>query len=136
MIDEIKTSGFARSLLFLDLPHEDEYINGNLLIKYEQLCKLVMRSSVASNRLTINNFDQWSYSFYAYVVQYRENLTRRPYDRCVFNKIGKSGKQISIVLHVDDLLVTSESQTDLDAFGLYLKSVYPETRTNCGTMMD
>jgi hypothetical protein len=33
-------------------------------------------------------------------------------------------------------MVTSESQTDLDAFGLYLKSVYPETRTNSGTILD
>jgi hypothetical protein len=63
-------------------------------------------------------------------------FTENPYDRCVFNKIGKSSKQISIVLHVDDLMVTSESQTDLDAFGLYLKSVYPETRTNSGTILD
>ena len=56
-----------------------------------------------------------------------DGFVENPYDRCVFNKIGKSGKQISIVLHVDDLKVTSESQDDLDAFGLYLKSVYPET---------
>jgi D-serine dehydratase len=56
---------------------------------------------------------------------------------CVlFNKIGKSGKQISTVLHVDDLMVRSESQDDLDTFGLYLKRVYPETRTTSGTILD
>jgi Reverse transcriptase (RNA-dependent DNA polymerase) len=65
-----------------------------------------------------------------------DGFIENPYDRCVFNKIGKSGKQISIVLHVDDLLVTSESQEDLDAFGLYLKSMYPETRTTSGTVLD
>ena len=63
-------------------------------------------------------------------------FVENPYDQCVFNKIGSSGKQISIVLHVDDLMVTSESQTDLDDFGLYLKSVYPETRTNSGDTLD
>ena len=63
-------------------------------------------------------------------------FVENPYDRCLFNKIGSSGKQISIVLHVDDLMVTSESQTDLDDFGLYLKSVYPETRTNSGAILD
>ena len=63
-------------------------------------------------------------------------FVENPYDRCLFNKIGSSGKQISIVLHVDDLMVTSESQTDLDDFGLYLKSVYPETRTNSGDILD
>lgn len=65
-----------------------------------------------------------------------DGFVENPYDRCLFNKIGSSGKQISIVLHVDDLMVTSESQTDLDDFGLYLKSVYPETRTNSGNVLD
>jgi Reverse transcriptase (RNA-dependent DNA polymerase) len=65
-----------------------------------------------------------------------DGFVENPYDRCVFNKIGRSGKQISIVLHVDDLMVTSESQDDLDIFGLYLKSVYPETRTTSGTVLD
>ena len=65
-----------------------------------------------------------------------DGFIENPYDRCVFNKIGLSGKQISIVLHVDDLMVTSESQTDLDSFGLYLKSVYLETRTNSGERPD
>ena len=65
-----------------------------------------------------------------------DGFIENPYDRCLFNKIGSSGKQISIVQHVDDLMVTSESQTDLDNFGLYLKSVYPETRTNSGETLD
>jgi predicted lactoylglutathione lyase len=65
-----------------------------------------------------------------------DGFIENPYDRCLFNKIGSSGKQISIVLHVDDLMVTSESQKDLDNFGLYLKSVYPETRTNSGETLD
>ena len=65
-----------------------------------------------------------------------DGFIENPFDRCIFNKIGLSGKQISIVLHVDDLIVTSESQTDLDSFGLYLKSVYPETRTNSGERLN
>jgi hypothetical protein len=54
----------------------------------------------------------------------------------VFNEIGKSGKQISKVLHVDDLMVTYESQDDLDTSRLYLKRVYPETRSTSGTILD
>ena len=64
------------------------------------------------------------------------NTIENPYDRCVFNKIGKSDNQISIVLHVDDFMVTSKSQDDLDAFGLYLQRVYPETRTTTGDVLD
>ena len=33
-------------------------------------------------------------------------------------------------------MVTSESQTDLDSIGLYLNSVYPETRTNSGERLE
>ena len=40
------------------------------------------------------------------------------FDRCVFNTFDDSGKQISIVLHVDDLMVTSETQEDLDTLVL------------------
>ena len=49
---------------------------------------------------------------------------------CV-NQIGRSGMQTSIALHVDDLMVTSESLEDLDAFGLYI-----ETRSTSGTILD
>lgn len=58
------------------------------------------------------------------------------YDACVFNKIGQDGVQITIVVHVDDLMVTSVSQPSLDAFEVYLLSVYPETRTNTGKVID
>ena len=41
-----------------------------------------------------------------------------------------------VIVRVSDVVVTSESQTDLDDLGLYLKSVYPETRTNSGDILD
>jgi hypothetical protein len=37
---------------------------------------------------------------------------------------------------VDDLMATSQSQDDLDTFGLFLKSVYQETRTTSGSRLD
>ena len=66
---------------------------------------------------------------------FRDNLLQNgfqqnPYDLCVYNKLGHDGKQITIVVHVDDLLVTSVSLLHIDAFGTYLKSVYPETKTS------
>ena len=54
----------------------------------------------------------------------------------MFNKIGESVKQISDLLYVDDLMMTSESQDDLDTFGLYLKREYPVTRITSGTILD
>ena len=37
---------FVRSLLFLDLPHEEDYINGNLLIEYDQSSRIAEQSQM------------------------------------------------------------------------------------------
>ena len=63
-----------------------------------------------------------------------DSFVENPNDRCVFNKIGKSGKQILIVLHVEDLMVTSENQRS--RYFWARKRVYPETRTTSGTILD
>ena len=46
-----------------------------------------------------------------------------PYDSCVFDKIAKSGAQTTIVVHVDDLLVTSASEDDISDLCTYLQTV-------------
>ena len=66
----------------------------------------------------------------------QNGFEQNPYDHCVYNKVGEDGKQITIVVHVDDLLVTSENRLHIDAFGVYLKSVYPEAKTNTGSISD
>jgi hypothetical protein len=43
---------------------------------------------------------------------------------------------VTIVLHVDDLFVTSANAKHLDALDAYLKSVYPETKTVRGLLID
>jgi hypothetical protein len=58
------------------------------------------------------------------------------YDPCILNKTGGSGNQITALLHVDDLLITSVSQTDIDTFHSYLRSVYPEIKVNSGLKID
>ena len=40
---------------------------------------------------------------------------RNPYDICVFNKVDEAGVQSTIVLHVDDLLVTCAVMSELEA---------------------
>ena len=56
-------------------------------------------------------------------------------DSCVFNK-SVNGVQITIVVHVDDLLVTSKDSALLEAFDDFLQSVYPETKTKHGTIVN
>lgn len=63
-------------------------------------------------------------------------FVENPYDCCIFNMIGKSGSQITIALHVDDLMVTCIDQEELMKFKLYLDSVYPETKMHEGKTLD
>jgi hypothetical protein len=64
----------------------------------------------------------------------RNGFVENPYDVCIFNKAEADGSQTTVVLHVDDLMVTSVNQGNVNSFGKYLKSVYPETRTNSGVI--
>jgi hypothetical protein len=57
-------------------------------------------------------------------------------DGCVFNKVGEDGVQISIGMHVDDLLVTSASVKNIKLLEDHLAKVYPETKTKTGDQID
>ncbi len=61
-----------------------------------------------------------------------DGFVENPYDPCVFNKTGADGLQITIALHVDDLLVTSRSRKGLADFVAYLKRTYKEVKVNHG----
>ena len=63
-------------------------------------------------------------------------FVENPYDVCVLNKSCEGGTQLTVALHVDDLLCTAVNQKDLDGLGEYMRSVYPETRTKKGRVID
>ncbi len=50
----------------------------------------------------------------------KDGFVANPYDACVLNKLGPDGVQITVVVHVDDLLVASASVTNQGSFELYL----------------
>ena len=52
----------------------------------------------------------------------RDELRAEP---CVFNKRNAAGVQISLTLHVDDLLTTCKSETEIDLFFAYLRIQFP-----------
>lgn len=71
----------------------------------------------------------------------RDTLTRdgfevNAYDSCVYNKLGASGEQISIAVHVDDLIVTSRSKEDIDLLEQSLRSTYREIKVSRGKILD
>jgi hypothetical protein len=56
---------------------------------------------------------------------------RNPYDKCVFNKV-KNGKQCTICVYVDDLLVTSQDDSMIDELIQILTNRYKEIKKTRG----
>lgn len=63
-------------------------------------------------------------------------FTQNPYDMCVFNRIESDKSQTTIVLHVDDMMVTGSCEKHVDSVNEYLKSKYPETSVKRGKVID
>jgi len=59
-------------------------------------------------------------------------LDPNPQDRCVFNMIGASGNQVTVVVYVDDLLITGKEQSDIDTVVAGLRGAYPEIKYEAG----
>ena len=64
-----------------------------------------------------------------------DGFTRNPHDFCVFNKIGASGNQITIVLHVDDMLLTAFEASDIDDVERMLRTSYSEVTAERGKVL-
>ena len=58
-----------------------------------------------------------------------------PAEPCVFNKLNASGVQISLTLHVDDLLTTCTSETEIDIFLAYLCTHFPVITVHDGKLL-
>jgi hypothetical protein len=54
---------------------------------------------------------------------------------CCCNKIFPDNIQLTVALHVDDLLVTCSSQTHIDALILLLKNKYIDINVNTGLQL-
>jgi hypothetical protein len=70
-----------------------------------------------------------------------ETLTKlgfvsNPYDPCLLNKTCKSGAQTTVVLYVDDLLVTSVHQQDIQDLLDALRKKYKDVTANNGPIVE
>ena len=59
-------------------------------------------------------------------------FTANIHDPCVFNMIDGHGKQITIVLHVDDMFLTCETQDTIRHVLAAIDERYPETTMSFG----
>ena len=57
----------------------------------------------------------------------RYGFVRNAHDQCVFNMTGKDGKQCTVTIHVDDLLVTCASRETMNGLADHLKRTYCQT---------
>ena len=55
-----------------------------------------------------------------------------PSDQCVFNMMTQSGKQCTVVVYVDDLLITCQDEVMLDRLEKYLTKVYKKVTSRHG----
>jgi hypothetical protein len=53
-----------------------------------------------------------------------DGFVQNPYDQCVFNKVNANGLQITVVLYVDDMMVSCEDSLELDKFSAMLRARY------------
>ena len=50
--------------------------------------------------------------------------TMNPYDPCVANMVTKAGKQLTVIWHVNDLMVSCGDNFELTTFSCYLGNIY------------
>ena len=72
---------------------------------------------------------QWYKLFTGTLIS--QGFKLNPYDKCVANKII-NGKQLTIVWHVDDCLVSHHSQKDLDQFAQTMIKEFGDMKINRG----
>ena len=61
---------------------------------------------------------------------------QNPYDKCVFNKLDKDGVQVTVAIHVDDLMITSVSQRLVDELENHLRNKYGDITVKDGKVLD
>jgi hypothetical protein len=63
-------------------------------------------------------------------------FVKNRFDRCVLNKTLEDGTRVTIVLYVDDLLVTCVRPGPIDDLRKYLESIFPEVTFHSGKKID
>ena len=109
------------AILIKWLPEYKQYINedGTLIVQL----KKALYGCVESGRL-------WNKEITRQLVSmgYEQN----PYEECVFNRLSDKGVQCTVVLYVDDLMMTSEDIKMIDNDMATLKNKYKEITVHVG----
>jgi hypothetical protein len=100
-------------------PTYKQYVrsNGSIIVKLKKALYGCIQSALL-----------WYQHISDTLVKY--GFDKNPQDECVFNFITQLGKQLTVVVYVDDLLMTSEDMHALDDLVMHLRKVYKDI-TEC-----
>lgn len=108
------------SLIVKLLPEQKKFVssNGTMLVELKSALYGCVESAL-----------RWYQTVSSFLLS--KGYTRNPYDQCVFNRT-KNGKQLTICLYVDDLLVTCEDESMIDEALQEIKDEYEELNVEHG----
>lgn len=121
----VKLDRLMTSILLKIAPHYLPYVtaDGTIVVQLDK----ALYGCVESAKL-------WHDLLSEQLVEY--GFKRNSYDQCVFN-YGEGDQQLTVAIHVDDLLITCKSQQKIDSFVKHLSSLYSDKLTrHQGTKVD
>jgi len=63
-------------------------------------------------------------------------FVNNPYDRCVFNRVNQDGSQVTLCVHVDDMLITASSEDQIERTLSDMREVLGDVTVNRGQIQD
>jgi hypothetical protein len=63
-------------------------------------------------------------------------FAKNPIDECVFNRVDAEGQQLTLAIHVDDVMITAASEAHIDALLGEFDALYPELTVHRGRNLD
>jgi hypothetical protein len=82
-----------------------------LYVKLQKALNRLMRASLLFYRKLQQEFEEYG-------------LVVNPHGPCVANLVTKSGKQLTVIWHIDDLMASCEENFELTKFTCYLGKIY------------
>ncbi len=89
-----------------------------LYVKLQKALYGLMRASLLFYRKLQKEFEEYG-------------LVVNPYNPCVANMVIRSGKQLTVVWHVDNLMALCEENFELTKFSCYLGKIYIGQKLAC-----
>ena len=64
------------------------------------------------------------------------NYTANEYDICVFNRTESDNTQTSLVIHIDDMIITASSESRVDDVIKQIETIYPGLTKHRGKVLN